>query len=666
LVTLLCSEFTAAQGTAQDRSWHIGAASAWGAVGEDSALADLCDVVRAYLTARRWIDSFECPKLDAEDANVELRQASGVCVILRRTGRIIGTGIDVKTDDARMLRRAVSAAFNQVLSDPSVRSLAADIQLSTRSEPDAEQRLQTMYQELGRSITLELEVAGKLVPLVGTTLTSMAAKLEPGLDGVAVRRGQSWEFHFPARMRAANTGADPGQLLTNALLQAGIPLKDIQTAVQRQDLSIYRFRTTTLLQSAPNKPPFQTYRGDVVVSANDVNAESIARFADGLAKHILVSLWPEPPQPEQTQPPSGDSLAQVVRQPVGIVGDYSVVADQYRPLIAPPMHQALAAFALNRYATAPNVDAHVATEAQLAATRILVDLSILVDGEADPLKDVGACAAVVYAVCERPEVRKEPGVALLFNGACAVVAAACNSAIADADNDVRASIDGRTQEWTPHEHAMAAGAMSRLWQAADLKERAVETDTVRRLLDRIWQSTPEQNRIALLPWIGWAEIDFARATGQALANQDESRRMIIALDRSRIAADRTGNADWSAEQAQLAGGFALKTQSAAWEGTPRASAQSVRPAAWLASAVADPQLVPVDQQPIALGNHVLTMRFLIQLACREALEPTYRNPKRALGGIREALWDSSQSVPAQALGLIAATDTIRTLNRLNK
>jgi hypothetical protein len=55
------------------------------------------------------------------------------------------------------------------------------------------------------------------------------------------------------------------------------------------------------------------------------------------------------------------------------------------------------------------------------------------------------------------------------------------------------------------------------------------------------------------------------------------------------------------------------------------------------------------------------LRFLIQLSVRESLLGSVRNPQRALGGIRSALWDCDEPVPAQALGLIAASDTLTSL-----
>jgi hypothetical protein len=57
------------------------------------------------------------------------------------------------------------------------------------------------------------------------------------------------------------------------------------------------------------------------------------------------------------------------------------------------------------------------------------------------------------------------------------------------------------------------------------------------------------------------------------------------------------------------------------------------------------------------------MRFLMQLSVRETSQGRVRNAARALGGLRVAPWDSDQAVPAQALGLITAVETLNSLSR---
>ena len=72
----------------------------------------------------------------------------------------------------------------------------------------------------------------------------------------------------------------------------------------------------------------------------------------------------------------------------------------------------------------------------------------------------------------------------------------------------------------------------------------------------------------------------------------------------------------------------------------------------------DPDLTPPEEAPAALGRHLRTVRYLMQLSVREESTWSVRNPGRALGGIRAATWDSRQPAAAQAIGLLAAAETL--------
>ncbi|MHC4591056.1 MAG: hypothetical protein ACYTAQ_17505, partial [Planctomycetota bacterium] len=94
-------------------------------------------------------------------------------------------------------------------------------------------------------------------------------------------------------------------------------------------------------------------------------------------------------------------------------------------------------------------------------------------------------------------------------------------------------------------------------------------------------------------------------------------------------------------------------------GRPAATAQTLRPAAYLAWMVRQPDLTPpAGEAEAALDRVLSTARFVMQLSVREPSLWAYRNPGRALGGIRAAPWDCDQPVPAQALGLVFAAETL--------
>ena len=623
------------------------AATAPGA--ELAVLPDEADVFAASATVRKWIDALETPKMNDDASRLPLRGAMGVCIVLRRSGRMLGVGIDTAGDDL-MLRRAAGRAVNEVFSDPALSSLTARIRQQSMENPESALTVDALRADLGRTLTIELEVAGAVMPLVGRSLEQLAQKIEPGLHGLAVRHDQTLELMFPAHLRVSNSGGDPTRLLLSASLKAGVPLDDLTELQGRNDLALYRFETLTLAQTAFDQPFFKTFRGDTIVAPQSVNRTSVAHVARGLARHLVASLWPDPPVIPAVE---GDATAAQPtapsREPLGIMGEYNIAADQYRPLIAPPLEQALAAIALARYAEFAQTagdPAHedVAAIASDAAQRILQDLALVAHGEADPRASLSACAGIVYAISEQPNAARDETVGLLFADAAARVIGSFDPASGFVD---RASDEERARNVGPHAQAMLAGAMARLLSMQIVGAPAVDAAVVRQAIDAAWASTPQPQHVNLLPWIGWAEADFAAATNEPLAHVDELRLMIQLLERSRI-----GSESMPADQfaPDLLGGFALVSEDQS--SPPTATAQSVRAAAWLCSVGAD--LIEQDKSADFLKSQLQTMRFLTQLVVRESCLSSVPNPVRAVGGIRAAAWNSTQPVPAQALALLTA------------
>ena len=630
--------------------------SAGGVVAQDAPVAPE-QLSSAFNTIRQWVNKFETPKMTDASSRVELSGATGVCVILRRAGRVMGVGADADSDDL-MVRRAVGKAMNEVLADPALSSLTARLRQEHGDTANAAIALETIHADLGRSLAIELEVAGKLIPLLGRSIDQMARRIEPGLDGVGLRHNQTLELAFPAHMRALNTGGESAKLLLSIAMKTGISLKEISDLPNRDDVALYSFRTQTLWQASSEQPPQPMVRGDLLVPQESVNQQSITRFADDLAQHLMNSMWPDPPPPPRDPQAIGPEPAAAIpaREPLGLMGDYSPVSDQYRPLLAPPMNQALVAFALKRYVlTHPDgSESVVARRALLAASSLLRDLANITPAEDNPRDDLAACAAVIFAVCEEPAVRNDSAVEELFVDAVNRI----NNSFDPASGFVDRPAGGLSRGVSPHAQAMIAGAMCRLLNT-NSPPVAIDPHRVRAAIDAAWQSVPDPQHIALLPWIGWAEHDYAQALRQPISNTSKLKLMIDALNQVCVKAPKDAN-DVALEQ--LAGGFALMTEAAGLgEASAQATAQTSRPTAWLACALRNPKLVPPEQANAAWQAHLTTIRFLMQLSVRPELAGFHRAPHRAAGGIRAALWDSDQPVAAQALTLIAASETLRIL-----
>ncbi len=575
---------------------------------------DAADVVQAYASLRRWTDAFALPAMNEPAAQAPLGRARGVCIIVRRSGRVLGSGIDV-SGGALMLRRAAGRAFGEVLGNPVVAQLPP-----------------TLRATMGTKLIVELEVAGRPVPLLGQSFAGLARQVEPGLDGLAIRRGNDWALSFPAQAMSRNTAGDIQRQLLPLAVELGLPAAKPGDLLTRPDVSIYRFRTTHLAQSAPDKRPFRTVRGDVVVARSDVTPSQVAALADSIAQHLLRSFSPLDVAP-------------------GLMGTYQPSIDEYEPLIAPPREQALAAFALAQYADAPSVDPLIARRASGASRQILLQLQVGVGGQDNPLADVEACGAIVYGGFQHVRTMQDPAIRPLLIPAAqrAIDAFTLETGFVQRD-----PATGQARPISPNGQALLAAALSRLLNRGYQPDR-LTPQLVRGAMDKAWRSVPEYQHVMLLPWLGWAELEYSSTVGEPLANVTRLLEIRSMLDSSRIGSRFLPGA------VDLAGGFVLNPK----QGVV-ANAQTLRPAAFLATMLRQSDLTSAEEAQPALDRHLDTVRFLMQLTVRETSSWSLQNPAQALGGVRTALWDSDQPVPAQALGLLTAVQTLWSLETLTQ
>jgi hypothetical protein len=564
------------------------------------------DVVAAYRTLRDWLDDFDPPAEEADEARVPLADAGGVCVILRRSGRVLGRGVD-NAGGELMVRRAAGRAMSEVLGDPTVSALP-----------------KTLRGGIGGSLTLELEVAGNPVPVLGRTIAEVGAALEPALDGLAMRRGKAWAMLFPSQLLSTNTAGEAAQLLPGLATELGLQPTSLAELAKLHDVSIYRFRTIHLAQTAPGRAPFEALRGDTIVPESAVGPLTITRLTQEIADYLVRLL---------AALPGG--------HPLGAMGDYKPVADQYEPLIAPPLEQALVSLALARSARVSRLSAEKRQEIWTAGHRVFHELRRLAPGEADPLENAVACAMVVHAGHEL--VTLDPDCQNLLEWA--------SERVITAFAPETGFVDHNDRPISPHGQALVASALARLLREGSTQ---VTQRGVRQAVDAVWDGVPEHRHVSLLPWLGWAELDYADASGKPVERAETLRRLRDVLERSRYGTPaRPGPPD-------LSGGFALEGAG----GRPLADAQSLRPAAWLALMLRDDRLTEPDEVDLALGRHLKSLRFLMQLQVRESALWAYRNPKRARGGIRAAPWDSRNPVAASAMGLLTAAETLISLETL--
>jgi len=582
---------------------------------------DAGDVVHAFSTAREWVNGFSTPRPDAPEAAVPINGARAVAVTLRQGGRIVGLGVDTAGDDL-MLRRAVGRALSEMTGDPAFAGLPEDLK-----------------GQVGARLALELEVAGGLEPVVAGTFVDAAEKIRPGLDGIAMRAGERWIFRFPSQMRAANTSRSPLGHLPTLVTALELDLDRLKTLRREHGLSIYKFETTHLVQPEPDPPPRVTFRGGTIVPRSSVDRDAVVSLAEGLVSHRRTREWR----------PGKDGVDDRASA-LGLRGTYQPTADRYAPMVAPPAEQALASYALSYFARTPGVDPRLAAEAGALAVRVMDALAERLDIEPDPLDRPEAAAFIVlagYELITGPSAK--PPVKTLVDRAVQQVAASYNPRH-QAFHLWRGS-EGEERSLSPEARAALAAAMARLLHA---EPGLLEPDTVRLALDAVWESVPETEHVRLLPWLGWGELDYARATDRWAGFDHLTEVLRSMLEASQVAAD---NAEG---QPDLLGGFAL-----AGRGTTTVTSQGLRPAAWTARLLWFEDATPPARLADAVGRHLAFVRFLLQLRVGGDDLWAFRSPGRVAGGIRNALWDHDQALPAQALALLTASDVLRGLDRLS-
>ena len=189
-------------------------------------------------------------------------------------------------------------------------------------------------------------------------------------------------------------------------------------------------------------------------------------------------------------------------------------------------------------------------------------------------------------------------------------------------------------------------------------------DLVRKALDVTWAGVPEHQQVSLLPWIGFAEADWTLATGQPSPRAASLQAMKDLLATAQVSGRSLES------EPDLAGGYSLTTRSGG-----RPTAQGLRPGSWLARDLSQPTTAPEDAPPPprsapvargprarerggdganagnrkALEQSLQFARFLMQLGVTPDQAWAYKSSVRAMGGIRESLWDSEMALPAQAL-----------------
>lgn len=557
--------------------------------------------VTAWLAADRWVRDGQVPPSGSENAEIPLQGVEAISMALRLDGRIVASG-DAEGLDADATRRATGR-------------LLAELSAALASRwPDE------MHDAVRRQALLEIDLAGAPEPLLGATFGAAAASIDPGLDTLAVRRGDRWARAFPGRLLSSGLAGDPAATLARLATETGLPRgADLRELLRLDSVGLYRMPTTRLVQPRPGAMPEIAIRYDSATPSGPIGQGEIRRLASDLLGHLGRCLHPDRPVPSSSgeAPPSG----------LGLRGDLDPIAGRHEPFAAPPLAQAVALLAATRLAEA---DADLAPAAVDLAERLMDDLGVVDPIEANPLDSPEALAAVAIAATLRPSLAdRSPDTEAFVAAAVDAVEAATRPETFDT--------------LSPGRRAILAAAAATLAAAGDAAaDPADRLDDAGRLLQRAWSTCDPTARVGLLPWFVWAasRLPDSGGLGEPL-EAFRDRLGELQLESIPIVAE------------DLVGGFDLEQGP-----RPRADARSVLPGLGLAMMLADGDLTPRSADPKdletlrdAIASQRRALGFLRRSTATAASATRLPRAEHAPGGVRDAPWDPRQSTMVQAIAL---------------
>ena len=283
----------------------------------------LSDARAWFAAARAWLDAptAKSQETSANDAlsvlpaPVASAPFSAVGVVLRLDGRVVGEACQ-RGPGTPAVRAALTAALRQAQAEPRIAALPADLRA-----------------DLGHRLTLELEFAGEPVPLVGERLDLMASRVEPALEGFAIRNGDRWVFALPSSVQAHNQANYLNYLALTLARDVGLDPAASKDLKLPDGAATYRLPTRRLAQRSFDAPAFESVRGKPLATLESTGAASVQAMAIDLGRH-LRQRWPN------TEALPADAAAAM--RALGPRALYQPCRNDWPEAVSPPADQALA------------------------------------------------------------------------------------------------------------------------------------------------------------------------------------------------------------------------------------------------------------------------------------------------------------------------------------
>jgi hypothetical protein len=571
--------------------------------------------IQAFTLVESWVRAAAVPEPPDPAA---IPRTGGAAIVLRQNGEVVGRGVDL-SDDGLALWRAARAAWTEA---------------SARVQVERDALMEASLKQAAATLTISLELAGAPTPLLGDTYADLAAEIDPGLTGLAVRAGDRIHAIFPATMLA--TGTTPDEAFGIALLEAfdgdktrvmddRLALLPPDSLRQHESVAYLKFKVSHLAQWSPNSPPTFLHRSSRIVGRDEITVPGMRTFADGMARHLLGRAWPGP-------------------DAYGMFGRLEPATGRYDPRFADAAEQAAAALALRRYSDTRGVDRTTADAARDFARDLLTALAKVERDEIAPWNSPASAAACIVAYLEggRPLAADEVRMAGLLPQCVAMVDGAFDAP------------SGFAESVPPSARGLVAWALVRAAiDSGDQAGRAKAQAAIR----AVYTSTAPEMLVGQWPWLGWAELELAGPPGF----QAEVPAAVALRDtRELVWKHQLRSADLESQDADFEGGIVF-TKSR----FPLPGWNTARPLAFLATMLGDPRLTTPEERPAELVRMIEGIRFLRQLAVEEPSTFMFKGPaKRTLGGVRAAPWDIRMPPDATSLSLLTLCEALRSLDAM--
>lgn len=573
------------------------------------------ETLSAFSTVRGWLDQGGVPSLDG----TPLPQALVASVVIRTADGVVGQDTQVAANEdetATTLRRAATRAIARAINQ-------------LQGPADAMRRERLAENLATTRLSIELSTGIPVPVAKGVSAAELDQWLRPGLEGMLLHYDGISRARTPADM--LTTGASASAVLVTLVAEvSGDPASALEPYENLADLGyqLSFFRVRHAAQTTATSPPLILHRGSVIAPA--VRTTELAGLADRIAAHIRGRAWPG-----------------VER--LGLRDDLDPVTGRFARGGASPLGQAIAAEALLRYADAPGVDPEESARARRSAEATLAALAVVEGDERAPWGDAPTASACLNALSllDRAAIERSSELRGLRDRCLPVVD--------------RAFVEGKGfDDMIP---LPARGVVARALVGLASFEpwnREIHLQRANAAIRSAFRDTPDTQILGLMPDLAWADIELADQTGIEPASAGALRDLRTRLLDLQLTAADVADAD-----RDLAGGFVLDTG-----GSPLPTWQSARPAALMATMLGDPSLTrgtlasgEIAPQLLRLSD---ALRFVRQLTAEERIAHMYAQPESAIGGVRVSLWDQDMPLTASALGLIAVTESLESLDAIGR